>query len=38
MRETPRQAAAVVRLHEQRVADPLGDGVEVERLVVAGAV
>ena len=28
--------AAVVGLHEQRVADPLGDGVEVERLVVAG--
>ena len=28
--------AAVVRLHEQRVADLPGDGIQVERLVVAG--
>ena len=27
---------AVIRLHEQRVADPLRDGVQVEGLVVAG--
>ena len=32
----PAPGAAVVRLHEQRVADLLGDRVEVERLVVLG--
>ena len=32
----PAPRAAVVRLHEQRVADLLGDRVEVERLVVLG--
>jgi hypothetical protein len=38
MRETPTHGPAVVGLHVERVAHLVGEGVEVEGLVVALAV